>query len=106
MNLAACLFVVGSFVLFWDFLIDVEDTWDVELHAVEVISNHGPQLIQTRVIGLCNLRDRRFICFYSIYLLKQILEADNKSDFSPPALFAMACQGCCVLFCEGSFPGR
>lgn len=51
-----CLFVSGSLLLFWYFLIDIEDAWDVELHAVEVISNHSPQLEQTRVTRLCNLR--------------------------------------------------
>lgn len=54
-----CLFVVGSFLLFGDFLVDVEDTRDVELHAVEVISNHSPQFVQTWVTGLSNLRGRR-----------------------------------------------
>lgn len=54
--LCACLLVGGSLLLFWDFLIDVEDTLDVELHAMEVISYHSPQLEQTRVTGLCNLR--------------------------------------------------
>lgn len=54
----ACLFVRRS-LLFWDFLIDVEDTWDVEFHAVEVISNHSPKLIQTRVTSFCNLRKKR-----------------------------------------------
>lgn len=49
------LFVGGSLLLFWDFLIDVEDTWDVELHAVEVISNHSPQLVQSGVTSFCNL---------------------------------------------------
>lgn len=56
--LIACLFVCGSLLLFWDFLIDIEDTWDVELHAMEVMSNHSPQLVQTRVTSLCNLRSR------------------------------------------------
>lgn len=51
-----CLFVHGSFLLLWYFLIDIEDAGDVELHAVEVISNHSPQLEQTRVTRLCNLR--------------------------------------------------
>lgn len=50
------LFVSGSLLLFWHLLIDIEDAWDVELHAVEVISNHSPQLEQTRVTRLCNLR--------------------------------------------------
>lgn len=54
--LRTCLFVSGSLLLFWYFLIDIEDAWDVELHAVEVISNHSPQLEQTRVTRLCNLR--------------------------------------------------
>lgn len=53
--LVPCLFVRGSLLLFGDFLIDVEDTRDVELHAMEVISNHSPQLVQTRVTSLCNL---------------------------------------------------
>lgn len=51
------LFVSGSLFLFWDLLVYIEDTWDVELHAVEVISNHSPQLVQTRVTCLGNLRD-------------------------------------------------
>lgn len=52
----ACLLVCGSLFLFWDFLIDIKDTWDVKLHAVEVISNHSPQLVQTGVTSFCNLR--------------------------------------------------
>lgn len=51
-----CLFVCGSLLLFRNFLIDVEDTRDVELHAVEVVSNHCPQLVETRVTGFCDLR--------------------------------------------------
>lgn len=54
--LVPCLFVRGSLLLFGDLLIDVEDARDVELHAVEVVSNHSPQLVQTRVTRLCNLR--------------------------------------------------
>lgn len=55
----ACLFVRHSLLLFWDFLIDVEDAWDVEFHAVEVISNHSPKLIQTRVTSFCNLTKKK-----------------------------------------------
>lgn len=52
----ACLFVSGSLLLLWYFLIDIEDSWDVELHTVEVMSNHNPQLEQTRMTRLGNLR--------------------------------------------------
>lgn len=30
----------------------------------------------------------------------------RENDFNPPGQFATACQGCCVLFCGGSFPGQ
>lgn len=62
----ACLFVRGSLLLFWDFLIDVEDTRDVELHAVEVTSNHSPQLVQTRVSSLRNLRGEQDITSHQL----------------------------------------
>lgn len=65
----ACLFVVGSFFLLGDFLVDVEDPRDVELHAVEVISNHSPQFVQTWVTGLCNLRGGRVRGGKSIHFL-------------------------------------
>lgn len=54
--LSSYLFISSSFLLFRDLLIDIEDTRDIELHTVEVISNHSPQLVQTRVTGLCNLQ--------------------------------------------------
>lgn len=106
------LFVCGSLLLFWDLLIDIEDTRDVELHAVEVISNQSPQLVQTRVTRLCNLRgnrtshETRSDDFLWVLLFINRLEDVNEGDFALPALFAMACPGCCVLFCGGSFPSR
>lgn len=71
--LIACLFVCGPLLLFWDFLIDIEDTRDVELHAVEVVSNHSPQLVQTRVTRLCNLRGREQITDYFLQDISYLL---------------------------------
>lgn len=62
------LFICSTFLLLRDFLIDIEDPRDGELHAVKVISNHSPQLVQTRVTGFCNLEADR--CDSSVQLTR------------------------------------
>ena len=63
------LFVRDSLLLLGDFLIDIEDPRDVELHAVEVVTNHSPQLVQTRVTRLCDLRNTLQITFCRTFLI-------------------------------------
>lgn len=50
--------------------------------------------------------ETRFDGFLWIFKSVNELEGNNKGGFAPPAQFAMACQGCCVLSCGGSFPAR
>lgn len=49
------LFVCDSLLLLWDFLVDVENSRDVEFHAVKIVPDHSPQPVQTRVARLSNL---------------------------------------------------
>ena len=56
----AYLLVGGSLLLLGDLLVDVEHPGDVELHAVEVVTDHSPQLVQAWVAGLCNLEEYIF----------------------------------------------
>ena len=55
----AYLLVGGSLLLLGDLLVDVEHPGDVELHTVEVVADHSPQLVQAWVAGLCDLDHRR-----------------------------------------------
>lgn len=56
--------LVGSpLLLFGHLLVDVEHTRDIELDAVQVAANHGPELVQAWVAGFSYLQVGEEILF-------------------------------------------